>query len=54
MSIDPSYVAVVLSCALVNLLILAAWGLALLLPRQWQDRLLDLFSRVPWHQMPER
>jgi hypothetical protein len=35
MSIDASYIAVVLSCALVNVLILAAWGLVLLLQRGW-------------------
>jgi hypothetical protein len=38
MSIDPSYVAVVLSCALLNTVILALWGLLHIVPRPWLHR----------------
>jgi hypothetical protein len=54
MSIDSSYVAVVLSCALVNVVILALWGLLRVVPWRWLKRVVDLLCRMPWHHMPER
>jgi hypothetical protein len=33
MNVDASFVAVVLSCAFVNVLLMAVWGLVRILPR---------------------
>jgi hypothetical protein len=54
MRIDESYVAVLLSSALVNVLILVVWGLARILPRGCLRWLAACLARLSRRGAPQR